>query len=156
MTVIRKRRHECSLPGLGYSYEALAPCIDAETIRLHHDKHHESYVELLNKAIADYPQFDNTTIEDLLEHLNGVPEEICAEVRNTGGGHANHQLLWKVIGPPNSANPMACLRRRSARFRDVREPSGQINRRSNKSIWFGMGVSRDRSPEPKDRDYELA
>jgi Fe-Mn family superoxide dismutase len=97
------------LPALGYSYDALEPCIDAETMRLHHDKHHQGYVDLLNKAIANYPEFDNTTIEDLLEHLNGVPEEICAAVRNSGGGHANHELLWKVIGPPNSAKPKGVL-----------------------------------------------
>ena len=97
------------LPALGYSYSALEPCIDAETMRLHHAKHHQGYVDLLNKAIANYPQFDNRTIEDLLEHLNVVPEEIRAAVRDTGGGHANHQLLWQVIGPPNGDKPKGVL-----------------------------------------------
>ncbi len=97
------------LPALGYSYNALEPYIDPETMRLHHDKHHQGYVDLLNKAIANYPQFDNTTIEDLLEHLNDVPEEIRDTVRNSGGGHANHQLLWQVIGPPNDAKPKGML-----------------------------------------------
>ena len=97
------------LPVLGYSYDALEPFIDAETMRLHHDKHHQGYVDLLNKAIANYPEFDNTSIEDLLEHLNDVPEEIRAAVRNSGGGHANHQLLWKVMGPPNGAKPAGML-----------------------------------------------
>ena len=97
------------LPALGYSYDALEPFIDAETMRLHHDKHHQGYVDSLNKAIANYPQFDNTTIEDLLEHLSDVPEEIRAVVRNSGGGHANHQLLWKVIGPSNRAKPEGLL-----------------------------------------------
>jgi superoxide dismutase, Fe-Mn family len=97
------------LPALVYSYDALEPYIDAETMHLHHDKHHRGYVDLLNKALAKYPQFDNTTIEDLLKHLNDVPEEIRAAVRNSGGGHANHQLLWKVIGPPNRAKPRGVL-----------------------------------------------
>ena len=97
------------LPALGYSYDALEPCIDAETMRLHHDKHHRGYVDLLNKAIANYPQFDNMTIEDLLGHLNDVPEEIRTAVRDSGGGHANHQLFWKVIGPPNGATPKGML-----------------------------------------------
>jgi superoxide dismutase, Fe-Mn family len=57
-------------------------------------------VDSLNEAIAHYPRLDNTAIEDLLEHLNDVPEEIRDAVRNSGGGHANHELLWKVIGPP--------------------------------------------------------
>ena len=97
------------LPALSYSYDALEPCIDAETMRLHHDKHHQGYVDLLNKATANYPQFENTTVENLLEHLNDVPEEIRTAVRNYGGGHANHQLFWKGIGPPNGAKPRGML-----------------------------------------------
>lgn len=97
------------LPPLDYSYDALEPYVDAETMRLHHDKHHQGYVDSLNKAIANYPQFDNTTIEVLLEHLSDVPEEIRVAVRNSGGGHANHQLLWKVIGPPNRAKPRGSI-----------------------------------------------
>ena len=97
------------LPLLGYSYDALERSIDGETMRLHHDKHHRGYVDLLNKTIANYPQFDNTTIEDLLKNLNDVPEEIRADVRASGGGHANHELLWKVIGPPDGATPKGVL-----------------------------------------------
>ena len=97
------------LPALAYSYDALEPFIDAETMRLHHDKHHQGYVDTLNKAIVNYPQFDNTTIEDLLKHLSDVPEDIRAAVRNSGGGHSNHQLFWKVIGPPNGAKPKGVL-----------------------------------------------
>src|SRR6185369_17319438 len=97
------------LPALAYSYDALEPFIDAETMRLHHDKHHQGYVDTLNKAIVNYPQFDNTTIEDLLKHLSDVPEDIRAAVRNSGGGHSNHQLLWKVIGPPRGAKPKGMI-----------------------------------------------
>jgi Fe-Mn family superoxide dismutase len=87
----------------------LQPWIDAETMRLHHDKHHQGYVDLLNKTIANYPQFDNTTIEELLQNLTALPENIRDTVRNSGGGHANHQLLWKVMGPPNGAQPDGVL-----------------------------------------------
>ena len=97
------------LPALGYSYDALEPCIDAATMRLHHDKHHQGYIDLLNKTLANYPELANTPIEDLLENLSDVPEEIRAAVRNSGGGHANHQLLWKVIGPPNASKPKGML-----------------------------------------------
>jgi Fe-Mn family superoxide dismutase len=97
------------LPVLGYAYDALEPYIDAETMRLHHDEHHRTYVNLLNSAIANYPQFDNTTVEDLLAYLNDVPEEIRALVRNSAGGHANHQLLWQIIGPPNGAKPTGMI-----------------------------------------------
>jgi Fe-Mn family superoxide dismutase len=97
------------LPPLDYSYDALEPCIDAETMRLHHDKHHQNYVDGLNKAIANYPQFDKMPIEDLLRCSGEAPEEIRAAIRNSGGGHANHELLWKVIGPPTGGMPTGML-----------------------------------------------
>ena len=89
-----------TLPPLPYDYAALEPHIDAETMRLHHDKHHQAYIDAVNKALEPYPQFSNLIVEDLLRRLNDVPEEIRATVRNNGGGHANHQFFWKVIGPP--------------------------------------------------------
>ncbi len=97
------------LPPLPYSYDALQPFIDAETMRLHHAKHHQAYIDAVNKAIEPYPQFTNIIIEDLLRHLNEVPEEIRATVRNQGGGHANHQFFWKVIGPARETQPEGVL-----------------------------------------------
>jgi superoxide dismutase, Fe-Mn family len=84
------------LDGLAYSYDALEPHIDAETMRLHHDKHHQSYIDVLNKAIAPYPELDNMTIEDLLAHLNELPEEIRDAVRNSAGG--SNQSIWFGMG----------------------------------------------------------
>ncbi|MBV8870685.1 MAG: superoxide dismutase [Acetobacteraceae bacterium] len=88
------------LPPLPYDYAALEPVIDAETMRLHHDKHHRAYVDAVNRAIADQPQLQDKTIEELLRGLDEVPEAIRATVRNNGGGHANHQLFWKIMAPP--------------------------------------------------------
>ena len=88
------------VPPLPYAYEALEPVIDAETMHLHHDKHHQAYVDALNKTISDQPELQDKTIEDLLRGLDEVPEGIRATVRNNGGGHANHQLFWKVMAPP--------------------------------------------------------
>jgi Fe-Mn family superoxide dismutase len=93
------------LPALDYAYDALEPFIDAQTMQLHHDKHHRAYVDSLNNAVAGYPQFDNMDIETLLRQLDKVPEEIRASVRDSGGGHANHELFWRVIGPPNDSQP---------------------------------------------------
>ncbi|MBV8613939.1 MAG: superoxide dismutase [Acetobacteraceae bacterium] len=87
-------------PPLPYAHEALEPVIDAETMRLHHDKHHQAYVDAVNKAIADQPGLQGKTIEDLLRGLDQVPETIRSTVRNNGGGHANHQLFWKIMAPP--------------------------------------------------------
>ena len=88
------------LPPLPYDYAALEPVIDAETMRLHHDKHHRAYVDAVNRVIADQPQLQDKTIEELLRGLDEVPEAIRATVRNNGGGHANHQLFWKIMAPP--------------------------------------------------------
>lgn len=97
------------LPPLPYPYDALEPFIDAETMRLHHDKHHQAYIDAVNKAIEPYPQLADMIIEDLLRHLDDVPEAIRTTVRNQGGGHANHQFFWKVIGPPRKTQPAGML-----------------------------------------------
>ena len=97
------------LSNLDYDYDALEPSIDARTMRLHHDAHHRAYVEQLNKAIAPYPKLNNRTIEDLLLYLNDAPEEIRTTVRNSGGGHLNHELFWKTIGPPTGDAPQGAL-----------------------------------------------
>lgn len=81
-----------TLPPLPYAYDALEPYIDAQTMQLHHDKHHQAYVNNLNSVLEGYPQFDGMTIEELLRHLTAIPEVIRTKVRNNGGGHANHQL----------------------------------------------------------------
>ena len=78
-------KHE--LPTLPYSYDALEPFIDMETMRIHHAKHHQAYVDKLNTALEKYPHLQEKTVEELLKDLSGVPEEIRGAVRNHGGGH---------------------------------------------------------------------
>jgi len=78
-------------------------------MRLHHDTYHRAYIEQLNAAIAPYPKLNNRTIEDLLLHLNDMPEEIRTTVRNSGGGHVNHELFWKTIGPSKGTAPQGAL-----------------------------------------------
>lgn len=87
-------KHE--LPLLLYSYDALEPYIDARTMELHHSKHHATYVNKLNEALAKAPTFLET-LENILRDLNKVPEEIRAAVRNHGGGHYNHSLFWQML-----------------------------------------------------------
>jgi Fe-Mn family superoxide dismutase len=101
------------LPPLRFGYDALEPYLDAETMELHHDKHHHAYVDNLNKALAPYPQLADLTIEDLLRRLDQVPETIRTAVRNNGGGHANHQFFWEILGP--SAGGAYYLRYRNRR-----------------------------------------
>ena len=86
-----------ALPPLPYAYDALEPHIDAQTMQLHHDKHHQTYVNNLNKAVADQPALAGKSVEDLLRNLASVPESIRKTVQNQGGGHANHTLLWQTL-----------------------------------------------------------
>jgi len=89
-----------TLPPLPYATNALEPYIDAETMTLHHDKHHAAYVNNLNKAIAPYPDLQKKSLEELLSNLDAVPTEIRTTVRNNAGGHANHSHLWKTFSNP--------------------------------------------------------
>ncbi|RMH26281.1 MAG: superoxide dismutase [Candidatus Hydrogenedentota bacterium] len=94
-----------TLPPLGYAYEALEPTIDAQTMRLHHGKHHAAYVENLNKAIAAHPELANWSLEKLLTNLSAVPASAQTAVRNHGGGHWNHTFFWKLMTPGGAKQP---------------------------------------------------
>ncbi len=85
------------LPPLPYAADALEPFIDAETMRIHHDKHHGGYVAKLNAAVADYPEVASKSVEELVRDLNAVPEKIRKAVRNQGGGHYNHSIWWPMM-----------------------------------------------------------
>src|ERR1039458_5712941 len=87
------------LPPLPYPKEALEPHIDALTMEIHHDKHHAAYVNNVNKAITGKPELEAKTVEQLISNLDAVPADIRGAVRNNGGGHANHSLFWKILGP---------------------------------------------------------
>jgi Fe-Mn family superoxide dismutase len=97
------------LPPLQFGYDALEPYIDAETMELHHDKHHQAYVDNLNKALEPYPQLTDLTIEDLLRRLDQVPETIRTAVRNNGGGHANHEFFWEILAPHAGGSPKGAI-----------------------------------------------
>ncbi|MGA9071493.1 MAG: superoxide dismutase [Terracidiphilus sp.] len=92
-----------TLPPLPYAYDALEPYIDAETMHLHHDKHHQSYVNNLNAAVAAHPELAGKSVEELVAKLNSWPEAARAAVRNQGGGHANHSFWWPTLGKGGSA-----------------------------------------------------
>lgn len=93
------------LPSLPYATNALEPHIDAQTMEIHHDKHHAAYVNNLNKALEGAPDLQNKSAEDLIKDLNSVPENIRTAVRNNGGGHVNHSMFWKIMGPGSGAKP---------------------------------------------------
>jgi Fe-Mn family superoxide dismutase len=93
------------LPPLPYAYDALEPYIDAQTMHIHHDKHHAGYVANLNKAVAEYPDLGKKSVEDLLKDLDMVPEKIRVAVKNNGGGHYNHSLFWQMMKKKGGGEP---------------------------------------------------
>lgn len=92
------------LPKLPYAYDALEPYIDAQTMELHHSKHHQTYVDKLNAALEG-TEWAGKTIEEVLRNLEGIPEEKRTAVRNNGGGHYNHSLFWELMAPGMGAAP---------------------------------------------------
>ncbi|MCC6147711.1 MAG: superoxide dismutase [Anaerolineaceae bacterium] len=99
------------LPPLTYAFNALEPVIDAQTMEIHHDKHHAAYVNNLNKALESSPDLQTKPVEWLLQNLSQVPESIRTAVRNNGGGHHNHSLFWSWLEPGGSRQPAGALER---------------------------------------------
>ena len=98
-----------SLPPLPYPSDALEPHIDKQTMEIHHGKHHNAYVTNLNAALDKHPELQSKSLEDLLRGINAVPEDIRTAVRNNGGGHANHSMFWKLLGPKAGGAPTGKL-----------------------------------------------
>jgi len=98
-----------ALPPLPYDFAALEPHIDTQTMQIHHGKHHQSYVNNLNAALAKHPELDKWPLEDLLKKINQVPEDIRTAVRNNAGGHHNHSLFWTWMGPKAGGDPTGAV-----------------------------------------------
>ena len=97
------------LPALGYDFAALEPHIDAQTMQIHHGKHHQAYVNNLNAALDKHPEV-TMTLNEMLHDLTKVPEDIRGAVRNNGGGHYNHAFFWKIMAPGGSNQPVGELK----------------------------------------------
>jgi Fe-Mn family superoxide dismutase len=97
------------LSPLPYSNDALEPTIDARTMEIHHDKHHQAYVTNLNNAIKDKPELEAKSLEELIGDLACVPEAVRPAVRNNGGGHWNHTFFWSIMGPNAGGKPSGAL-----------------------------------------------
>ena len=93
------------LPPLPYDFGALEPHIDAQTMQIHHDKHHGTYVTNLNAAVEKYPELGSKSAEDLIKNLNAVPEDVRTAVRNNGGGHVNHSMFWQIMAAKAGGEP---------------------------------------------------
>lgn len=98
-------KYPYTLPTLPYAYEALEPHFDKETMTVHHQKHHQTYIDTLNAALAQHPEYQNYTLEELLISLASLPATIKAAVQNHGGGHYNHSLFWPLLSPSFEQQP---------------------------------------------------
>ena len=98
------------LPKLPYGYDALEPYIDVETMHIHHEKHHNTYVTNLNAAIEKHPELGSKSIEELIADIDALPEDIRTAVRNNGGGHANHTFFWEIMAPKAGGEPVGELK----------------------------------------------
>lgn len=99
-----------TLKPLPYSYDALEPVIDERTVMIHHDKHQQTYVDNLNKALEKYPRFFNFSVEEILKNLDEIPEDIRQAVINNAGGVYNHEFYWDGIGPNKGGVPTGDLK----------------------------------------------
>jgi superoxide dismutase, Fe-Mn family len=137
------------LPPLPYGYDALAPTIDERTMQIHHDKHHQAYVDNLNKAL-DGTEWDGKPLEQVLALLDEIPEDKRAAVRNNGGGHANHSLFWEIMKPGGGGDPSGDLESAiNDTFGSVDELKSAINDGGVKRfgsgwswlVWDGTGLA---------------
>lgn len=97
------------LPELYYAYDELEPYIDKQTMEIHHTKHHQAYIDNLNKALEGHDEYKEMSIKELLKSLDDLPEAIKTAVRNNGGGHLNHKIFWKIMSPKGGGNPVGEL-----------------------------------------------
>ena len=93
------------LPPLPYDFNALEPHVDEQTMRIHHGKHHATYVAKLNAALEQHPELAGKSVDELISDLGSVPEGIRTAVRNNGGGHSNHTMFWQIMGPNGGGAP---------------------------------------------------
>lgn len=94
-----------TLPDLSYGYDALGDYISADIMKLHHSKHHQTYVDKLNKALDDAPALKERQLSSLLSDINSLPEDVQTAIRNNGGGHLNHTLFWQWMSPDGGGEP---------------------------------------------------
>jgi len=142
------------VPPLPYAYDALAPTIDEETMHLHHDKHHQAYVDNANKAL-DGTEWDGKSVEEVLRAIDRVPEDKRGAVRNNAGGHANHSLFWQIMGPGGGGEPSGDLADAVAQafgsFDDFKQKfnangAGQFGSGWTWLVWNGSGLEAYSTP----------
>lgn len=126
------------LSPLPYNYDALDPYIDAQTMQVHHDLHHQAYVNNLNAALEKYPELQSKSPEELIKDLSNLPQDITGAVRNNGGGHVNHTMFWQIMAPNAGGEPTGAIAQAiSENFGDFESFKQKFNDAGTKQ--FGSG-----------------
>jgi superoxide dismutase, Fe-Mn family len=150
----RSRHMAYSVPDLPYPFDALEPHIDAQTMEIHHDKHHAAYVANLNAALEGTEWMDRP-IDSVLANLEIIPEDKRTAVRNNGGGHANHTLFWEIMGPDGGGEPSGAVADAiSSTFESFDDLKSQVNDAGVKRfgsgwtwlVWDGTGLAVKSTP----------
>ena len=142
------------LPSLPYDFAALEPHIDAQTMQIHHGKHHQAYVNNLNAALEKHPELGSKSVEDLVKNLSAVPEDIRTAVRNNGGGHLNHSLFWKWMAPGAGGAPAGALADAiSGAFGSVDAFKEAFGKAGVGQVWQRLGVARGHRRKAVDREH---
>jgi len=136
-----------TLPKLNYSFNALEPHIDARTMEIHYTKHHQAYIDNLNKAVKGKADLEGKSVENLISDLKAVPEDIRKIVQNNGGGHANHSLFWTLIGPKAGGEPVGevatDIKKTFGSFDAFKEKFAQAASSRFGSGWAWLSVAKD-------------
>ena len=128
------------LPPLPYDYAALEPFIDEATMKLHHDKHHQTYVTNLNGAVEKHPELGEKSPEDLIKDLAAIPEDVRKVVQNNGGGHVNHTMFWQIMKPKGGGEPHGAIAAQiKADFGDFESFKKLFNETTAKQFGSGWG-----------------
>src|SRR5256712_4734351 len=132
------------LPPLPYDYAALEPYIDQQTMHLHHDMHHGTYVKNLNAALEKYPNLQSKSPDELLRDLSAIPEDIRTAVRNNGGGHVNHTMFWKIMKPKGGGEPSGkiadVIKKTFGSFKDFQTKFNDEGAKQFGSGWVWLGA----------------
>ena len=138
------QKYPFELPALPYDYDALEAVIDVETMKLHHDKHHQAYVDNLNKAVESKTDLHDKTLSELLGSLESVPEDVRGAVRNNGGGHANHSMFWTIMktgGGSPSGDLAAAINEAFGSFDDFKTKFNEAGVKQFGSGWVFVHAS---------------
>ncbi len=135
------------LPPLPYGYDTLEPHLDAKTVEIHHDKHHQAYTDKFNAALEGYPELQEKSPEELLKNLDQIPDDIRGAVQNHGGGYLNHKLFWETMGPDGGGEPegelMSAIEKAFEDFESFKEKYTQAAGTHFASGWAWLSTDKE-------------